>query len=152
MERRHTILILGAILLVTIGSYAACSMDIGDATSELGGATHFGDTPSATVFDAGIAIALPTSAQAITPEAVDHRPVPCGETMCGADEICCRVDATCYPADCEDCCASFDERPAPRVEAPDPTVIPRDGLAGPTGGIEPPPDESPGMPPGVDRP
>lgn len=154
MERRHTILILGAILLVTLGSYAACSMDVGDATSGLGGATHFGDTPSANNPDAGIEISLPTppTQAAVTPEVIDRHPLPCGATMCGADELCCRVDATCYPASCADCCATFDERPAPRVEAPDPTVIPHDGLAGPTGGVEPPPDESPGMPPGVDRP
>lgn len=152
MERRHTILILGAILVVTMGSYAACSMAVGDASSELGGSTGIGDTPTATLTDAGIAMPMLTPAQAQVGEVEVPVLEQCGATRCAADEVCCRVDATCYPATCTDCCATFDERPAPRIEAPDPTVIPRGGFAGPTGGIEPPPDESPGMPPGVDRP
>lgn len=151
MERRPTHSLLGATALAIAASLGACATTHEVPSGEpRDTATHEG-VAGVDPSDAGAVSAASPGPQPAHGDGIDHC-LPCGDTTCGPEEICCRVDAVCYPADCAGCCATFDEGASPDVDVPDPAKMPRGGLVGPLGGQAPPPSESPGDLPGVDRP
>lgn len=156
MNRRTIVLAAAAALAAGVGSYAACSLEVGSGTDELGGALDpdLGDdalfVPELAA-DAGAPLDLDDD-PSMNPPSMADREEPCAGAPCLAGQTCCPVDGQCYPATCEDCCPAADDQPPPRVAAPDPESVDTGGLAGP----QPPPDPvvaSPapsGGPPGVD--
>jgi hypothetical protein len=153
MKTQHYIAAVGVVLLLSLGLYMACGMEVGDTTDGLAPGSETSDV------DAGGMPPPVDDEDQVVDEVVETAPTPaeeqmqtCGSTTCEPGESCCHMDGTCYPSDCADCCASEDEMPPPQIETPDPTVLPHDGLAGPEPGFDPP-EEGPVNPPeGVDRP
>ncbi|MBZ0119507.1 MAG: hypothetical protein IT378_01675 [Sandaracinaceae bacterium] len=128
MSKRNLVLILGVILLVGIGSYAACSLDVMGGGETLGGGAV---TPDDTmpVIDPDAGMTVPPA----TLETSDG--VLCGGAACAEGERCCITTGECYAATCTDCCPTLDVANAPEIERPNPEELPREGLAGP----QPPP-------------